>query len=54
MQLRNIHAIGRIFDLVVTQAGEKLRLETAVDGHARTSQVFDTGTTINIGLNERH
>jgi hypothetical protein len=54
MQLRNIHAFGSVFDLVVTRAGEKLRLETAVDGHARTSQVFDTGTTINIDLNERH
>jgi cellobiose phosphorylase len=48
MQLRNIHAFGCSFDLVVTRSGDKLQLETAVDGHARTSQV------INIDLNARH
>jgi cellobiose phosphorylase len=54
MRLRNIHAFGSGFDLVVIRTGEKLQLETAVDGHARTSKVFDTGTMINIDLNERY
>lgn len=54
MQLRNIHAFGSGFDLVVTRAGDKLQLETAVDGQPRASQVFDTGTTINIDLSVRH
>jgi hypothetical protein len=54
MRLRNIHAFGSVFDLVVIRTGEKLQLETAVDGQARTSQVFDTGTAMNINLNVRH
>lgn len=48
MQLRNIHAFGSVFDLVVTRAGDKLQLETAVEGRRRASQVFDTGKTISI------
>jgi len=54
MQLRNIHAFGSVFDLAVTRAGDKLQLESAVDGHARTAQSFDPGTTIHIDLNVRH
>jgi hypothetical protein len=51
MQLRNIHAFGNVFDLVVTRAGDKLQLETAMEGQRRASQVFDTGKTISIHLN---
>jgi hypothetical protein len=43
MQLKNIHAFGSVFDLVVTRSGDKLQLETQ-----RTSQVFDAGKTIHI------
>ena len=48
MQLRNIHAFGSVFDLLVTRAGDKLQLETAVEGKRRTLQVFDAGKTISI------
>jgi len=50
MQLRNIHAFGSVFDLVRIRAGEKLRLETAVDRQPPTSRVVDVGTTIDINL----
>jgi hypothetical protein len=48
MQLRNIHAFGSVFDLVVTRAGNKLRLEMAVEGKRRILQVFDPGKTMSI------
>jgi len=54
MQLRNIHAFGSVFDLVIIRAGEKLRLETAVDRQPPTSRVVDVGTTIDINLGVPH
>jgi len=48
MQLRNTHAFGSVFDLLVTRAGDKLQLETTVKGQRRTSQVFDPNKTISI------
>ena len=48
MQLRNIHAFGSVFDLVVTRAGNKLQLEMAVEGKRRILQVFDPGKTMSI------
>ena len=48
MQLKNIHAFGNVFDLVVTRADNKLQLEMAVEGKRRTLQVFDPGKTMSI------
>jgi cellobiose phosphorylase len=50
MKLTDIHAFGNIFDLVVTRAGDKLRLETVRGGKRINSQIVEQGKPITIKL----
>jgi hypothetical protein len=50
MKLTDIHAFGNVFDLVVTRAGDKLRLETVRGGKRINSQIVEQGKPITIKL----
>src|SRR5207245_5458408 len=54
MKLSRIHAFGSVFDLVVSRAGDKLQLDTQVEGKRLAPQVFDRGTTVRVDLSVRN
>jgi hypothetical protein len=52
MKLADIHAFGSVFDLVVTRAGDKFRIETVRGGKTVDTQVAVPGDTVTIHLAE--
>lgn len=51
MRLNKVHAYGKDFDVVVTRAGEKLRVEMASGGKVLTSKLIEPGGSMEIELN---
>jgi len=51
MRLNKVHAYGEDFDVVVTRAGEKLRVETATGGKILSSKLIEQGGSIEVELN---
>jgi hypothetical protein len=54
IKLSKIHAFGRAFDLVVTRAGDRLQLDTYVEGKRLAPQVFNRGATVRVDLSMRN
>ena len=52
MKLADIHAFGSVFDLVVTRAGDRFRIETVRGGKAVDTQVVVPGESVTIRLAE--
>ncbi|MGA7411087.1 MAG: hypothetical protein WBW33_11415, partial [Bryobacteraceae bacterium] len=52
MRLNKVHAYGKDFDVVVTRAGEKLRVEAASGGKVLSSKVIDQGESMEIELGQ--
>jgi hypothetical protein len=50
MRLKKIHAYGRDFDLVVTRAGEQLRVETVTGGTVSNSKLVEPGGSLEMEL----
>jgi hypothetical protein len=50
MKLTDIHAFGNVFDLVVTRAGDKLRVDTLRDGNTISSQIVEQGKPLTVKL----
>jgi hypothetical protein len=50
MRLNKVHAYGTDFDVVVTRAGEKLRVETASGGKVVQSKLIEPGGSMEIEL----
>jgi hypothetical protein len=48
MSLRRIHAFGRVFDLTVSRAEGKLKVETRAAGAVLTSQTIEDGATATV------
>jgi hypothetical protein len=53
MQLKNVQAFGRVFDLTVTRAGERLKVELFTDGKLSQSHLIKQGDTQTIELGRR-
>jgi hypothetical protein len=53
MRLNKIHAYGEDFDVVVTRAGDKLRVETAAGGKVITSQLLESGASMEVELKSK-
>ena len=51
MRLKKVHAYGKDFDVVVTRAGEKLRVETAAGGKVLSSKLIEPGGSMEVELN---
>ena len=52
MKLADIRAFGSVFDLVVSRAGDQLRIETVRGGKAVNTQVVVPGESVKIHLAE--
>ena len=52
MKLADVHAFGNVFDLVVTRAGDRVRIETVRGGKAVDTQVVAPGESVTIRLAE--
>ena len=52
MKLADIHAFGSVFDLVVTRAGDRFRIETVRGGKVVDTQVVAPGDAVTIRLAE--
>jgi hypothetical protein len=50
MALRNIHAFGNVFDLVVTRAGDKLKMETLRNGSSFSSEIISDGQSAGVSF----
>jgi hypothetical protein len=50
MALRDVHAFGGVFDLVVTRTGSQIRIDTVRDGKTIDTQTVPDGDTITVSL----
>jgi hypothetical protein len=50
MRLKNVHAFGTVFDLSVTRAGERLRVEVFTGGKLAQSHFIKPGDTLTVDL----
>jgi hypothetical protein len=50
MKLKNIHAFGRVFDLSVSRAGERLKVEVVRGGKPVQSHFIKKGETLSVDL----
>lgn len=50
MKLKSIHAFERVFDLAVSRAGEKLRVEINRGGKTVQSHLIKNGATLSVDL----
>jgi hypothetical protein len=50
MRLKNVHAFGRVFDLSVTRAGERLKVEVFTGGKLARSHLIKPGDTLTVDL----
>jgi hypothetical protein len=48
MALRDAHAFGGVFDLVVTRVGAKVRIDTVRDGTTMDTQTVKDGDSVTI------
>jgi hypothetical protein len=46
MALRDVHAFGGVFDVVVTRAGSQIRIDTMRDGKTIDAHTVTDGATI--------
>jgi hypothetical protein len=54
VKLKNMHGFGAVLDLALIRIGNKLELQTVVDGKPMPSRVVEEGKTLHIDLNMRH
>jgi hypothetical protein len=50
MKLKNVHAFGRVFDLSVARAGERLRVEVTGGGKFVRTHLIKRGDTVAVDL----
>ena len=50
MRLKNVHAFGRVFDLSVTRAGERLKVEVFTGSKLARSHLIKPGDTLTVDL----
>ena len=50
MKLKNVQAFGRVFDLSVTRAGEKLKVDIFNGGKLSQSHLIKQGETLTVEL----
>jgi hypothetical protein len=50
MKLKDIHAFGRVFDLSVSRAGERLKVEIVRGGKTVQSHFIRKGETLSVDL----
>jgi hypothetical protein len=53
MRLKNVQAFGRVFDLSVTRAGEKLKVALLIGGKLAQSHLLKQGDTLTVELGRR-
>ena len=53
MKLKNVHAFGRVFDLSVARAGERLRVDVFIDGKPARTHSIRQGDTLPVELARR-
>ena len=53
LKLKNVHAFGRVFDLSVSRAEEKLKVDVSVGGKLSQSHLIKQGDTLTVELGRR-
>lgn len=53
MKLKNVHAFGRVFDLSVARAGERLKVNVSIGGKLARTHLIKRGDTLTVDLGGR-
>jgi hypothetical protein len=54
VKLKNMHGFGAVLDLALIRVGNKLELQTVVDGRRMPPRIVEEGKTLRIDLNTRN